>query len=163
MKRKIYNSLYLSEILYPILFCVGVIVLQLTFYFRLQNNTQYDEVQKSTPLELLPAFVMFGLMIFFIFYMLLRFVTMDDNGVRYRYFKKNYFIPWADVKYVKVSLNSYDKVGYGSYLVIATDPYPLQHTDFRASTEGFIVLKYRRSAMKFVEKHYNGEVIRAQK
>ena len=163
MKRKIYNTLYIWEILYPILFCVGVIVLQLSFYFRLQDNTQYDEVQKSTPLELFPEFIMFGLIIFFVFYMLLRFVIMDDNGVRYRYLKKDYFIKWEDVKYVKVSLNSYDKVGYGSYLVIATNPYPLQHTDFRASTEGFVVMKYRRSALKLVEKHYTGEIIRAQK
>ena len=163
MKRKIYNTLYIWEILYPILFCVGVIVLQLSFYFRLQDNTQYDEVQKSTPLELFPAFIMFGLIIFFVVYMLLRFVIMDDNGVRYRYLKKDYFIKWEDVKYVKVSLNSYDKVGYGSYLVIATNPYPLQHTDFRASTEGFVVMKYRRSALKLVEKHYTGEIIRAQK
>lgn len=161
MKRRIYTSLYLSEILYPILFCIAVIVVQLMFYFRLLDRTEV--VQKSTPLELLPAFVMFLLAIFFVLYMLCRFIVMDENGIRYKYFKKNYFIAWDDVKYVKISLNNNDKVGFGSYLVIATFPYPLQHTDFRASQEGFIVFKYRRSALSVIEKHYLGEVIRAAK
>lgn len=161
MKRRIYTSLYLSEILYPILFCIAVIVVQLMFYFRLLDRTEV--VQKSTPLELLPAFVMFLLAIFFVLYMLCRFIVMDENGIRYKYFKKNYFIAWDDVKYVKISLNNNDKVGFGSYLVIATSPYPLQHTDFRASQEGFIVFKYRRSALSVIEKHYSGEVIRAAK
>lgn len=161
MKRKVYTSLYLSEILYPILFCVAVIVVQLMFYFRLLHNTQ--EVQASTPAELFPVFVMFALMIFFILYMLCRIIVIDDTGIRYKYFKKNFFIAWDDVKYVKISLNNNDKVGFGSYLVIATSPYPLQHTDFRASQEGFIVFKYRRSALSVIEKHYNGEIIRAAK
>lgn len=161
MKRRVYTSLYLWEILYPILFCVAVIVVQLVFYFRLLDNTV--DVQKSNPLELLSVFVMFGLMIFFVLYMLCRTVTFDENGMRYKYFKKEHFIAWEDVQYVKISLNNYDKIGVGSYIVVATSPYPLQHTDFRASQEGFIVLKYRRSAMSLIEKHYNGEVIRASK
>lgn len=161
MKRRVYTSLYLSEILYPILFCVAVITVQLMFYFRLLYRTEV--VQKSTPLELLPAFVMFCLMLFFVFYMLFRIVVLDDDGICYKYFKKKYFIAWDDVKYVKISLNNNDKVGFGSYLVIATSPYPLQHTDFRASQDGFIVFKYRRSALSVIEKHYSGEIIKAAK
>ncbi len=161
MKRKVYTSLYLSEILYPILFCIAVMVVQLMFYFRLMDDT--EKVQESNSLELMPVFVMFGLMVFFILYMLCRVVIFDEKGISYRYFKKKYYIGWDDVQYVKLSLNNYDKIGLGSYIVISNSPYPAQHTDFRASRDGFIVLKYRRSALSIIKKHYNGEIIKAAK
>ena len=58
-------------------------------------------------------------------------------------------------------MNANGKIGRGSYIVIATDSYALQYTDFRASREGFIVLRYRMSALDIIKKHYDGDVIRA--
>ena len=159
MKRKRYTSLYLSESLFLILFFAAIITVQIIFYIRYIDGT--DKVRSSTPGDLLPSGILLILIVFVVLYMLCRFVCFDDKGVYYKHLKKSYFIPWEDVRYVKITLNANDKVGFGSYIVIATDQYALQYTDFRASRENFIVLRYRISALDFIKKHYNGEIIRA--
>ncbi len=161
MKKKIYTSLYLWELFYPILFCSAVIAVQLMFYFRLENGT--DQVQASTPLELFPAFLMLLLIVFLVLYMVCRIVTFDSNGIKYTHLKQSHFIRWEDVQYVKITLNSNDHIGYGSYLVIATEQNPVTHSDFRASREGFIVLRYRPSALNIVKQHYKGDIVRVGK
>ncbi len=161
MKSKKYTSLYLYEIIYPVIFCITVITLILYFYFRLQKGSDTVNVAASTPGELFPIPIITLLMLFIILYMGCRWIYFNDEGIKYKDLKNNYFIPWDQVKYVKITLNNWQKVGKGSYIVIATDSYALQYTDFRASRDGFIVLKYRLSALDIIKKHYNGDIIRA--
>ena len=159
MKKRVYTSLYLLELLYPILFCVAIIVLQLMFYIRLLDGT--DKVAPSAPVELLIIIVMLALIVFIVLYMLWRFVSFDDKGVYYKDIRKSYFIPWENVHYVKITFNGNQKIGRGSYIVITSSQYSLQYTDFRASREDFVVVRYRISALDIVKKHYDGEIIRA--
>ena len=159
MKQKRYTSLYLSESLYLVLFFSAIIVVQIVFYIRYIDGT--DKVRPSAPTDLLPSAILLCLIVFVILYMFYRFVLFDEKGVRYKDIKKSYFISWSDVHYVKITLNANGKIGRGSYIVIATDSYALQYTDFRASREGFIVLRYRMSALDIIKKHYDGDVIRA--
>lgn len=159
MKRKKYTSLYLSESIYLILFFTAIIVAQIVFYVRYIDGT--DKIDPSTPTDLIPSVLFFFLIIFVVLYMLYRFVSFDNNGVCYKSLRKKYFIAWSDVHYVKITLNANGKVGRGSYIVIATDSYALQYTDFRASRDGFIVLRYRISAIDVIRKHYSGDIIKA--
>lgn len=159
MKRKKYTSLYLSESLYLILFFAAIIIVQVVFYIRYENGT--DKIEPSTPTDLIPSALFLCLIVFVVLYMLYRFVLFDDKGVYYKSIKNRYFIAWSDVHYVKITLNSNGKVGHGSYIIIATDSYALQYTDFRASREGFIVLRYRISAIDVIKKYYSGDIVRA--
>lgn len=160
-KPKKYTVLYIFELLYPIVFGLGIVALLLMFYFRLMDDT--EKVQHSSPLELMPAVVMLGAVVFFILYAACRVVTLDDDGVHYRDLRHKYFLPWEDVKYVKITYNGNDKVGRGSYMVLSSDQYPIQHSDFRASQSDFIVFRYRISALSHISEHYKGEIIRARK
>ncbi len=158
MNRKKYTTLYLTESIYPIVFLIAMIVLEFVFYFRLLA----DESQAaSTPLELLPIVLFLGGIVFVVLYMLFRFVEFSDEEITYRDLKNKYSLRWEDVQYVKITLNGNNRIGRGSYIVIANSPYTLQHTDFRSSRDGFMVLKYRPSVLSIVKKHYNGEIIHA--
>ena len=171
MKPKKYTVLYLSESVFPIFFCVAIIALEFMFYFRLLGGGKLDaaeavatgatNVASSSLLDLFPVPFFIAGIVFVVLYMLYRFVILDDNGVTYKDIKKKYFIPWENIRYVKITFNANNVVGRGSYVILSTDAYPLQHTDFRASREDFIVLRYRRSVIKHIKGHYDGEITRA--
>lgn len=159
MKQKKYSVLYPYEFIYPIAFCIAISGLILYFYFRLINGGS-NGVRESSLGDLFPIPILMVLAIFILLYMGCRWVRYDDSGVYYKDLKNYYFIPWEKIKYVKLTVNNWEKIGKGSYIVISTDSYALQNTDFRASRDGFIVMKYRISALDIIKKYYKGDIVR---
>ncbi len=154
-----FSVLYKTEYVSYIVFCLAIIAAQIFFYIYYKDGT--SRIPPSSPEDLIPSIFMLGLMIFVIQYLAKRTIIMDNIGVTYKTVKNQYHIDWKDVKYVKVTLNSNDRVGRGSYIVIAEAEYALQYTDFRAARDGFIVMRYRNSILEEIKKHYDGDVFRA--
>lgn len=159
MKPKKYTALYLYEIIYPILFCIAIIAMLIYFYIRLRKGT--ENVAPSSIVDLIAIPIFIALIAFIILYMYYRFITFNDNGVYYKDLRKSFFIDWKNVNYIKITLNGNQKIGIGSYIVISSDQYTLQYTDFRATREDFIVLRYRRSALNIIKKNCDGVIVKA--
>ncbi len=159
MKEKKFTSLYLSETITPIIICSLFIILNLVFFFRLLDGA--PTINASSLLDLVPIPIFLGVILLVVLYMLCRFITLNDAGVTYKDLKYSYHIPWEEVKYVKITLNSNGKLGRGSYIIIATAQYSLQYTDFRACRDGFIVFRYREPIIDYIKHHYDGEIFKA--
>ena len=154
-KPKKFTVLYLSEILAPLIFCAVSIALIIWFYIR---NLGLDSEAASQKIELLPVFLLLIFAAFVALYMI-RTVAVDEKGLRYRAVGKTIFLSWEDVHYVKITKNANGSFGRGSYIILATFPFASDHTDFRASAEGCIVLRNRRKVIRLIRNYYTDEII----
>ena len=155
-QRRKFTVLYPSESLAPLILSVVCVALLIFFYIR---NLNIDSEAASIGVELLPAFVFAAFAVFVVLYMLMRTITIDEEGLHYKSLNRAVFLSWNDVHYVKITKNSNGKYGRGSYIVVATYPYASEFTDFRACSDGFIVLRKRRRAIELIQKYYKDEII----
>ena len=160
MKQKEkFTVLYPSEILAPLIFCFVSIALLIWYYIR---NLYLDSEAASMRIELVPVIILILFAIFIVLYMF-RTIAIDKKGIQYKSFRKEIVLSWDDVHYVKITKNSNGSFGRGSYIILATFPFASEYTDFRANSEGFIVLRNRRRAIKSIQEHYVGEIINLKK